>query len=80
MKGKIVITEEELQELKELTSQAETVPPVFILPEDSLLHNRDLGSYAWDVVRDYWLELGKKYGFDPRKVKGIDSNTGEVLF
>jgi len=80
MKRKIVITKDELEELKDLTREAEDIPPIFILPEDSLLHNRDLSSYAWDLVRDYWFELGKKYGFDPRKVKGIDSKTGEIVF
>ena len=38
----------------------------------------DFATQAWNEVRAFMQELGKKYGFDPGYIKGIDANTGEI--
>jgi hypothetical protein len=74
----IVLQKEELDELLELTRKAGTTP-VILLPLPDPFSQKDLSAQAWDKVRAKWDELGRKYGFDPREVKGISTETGEVL-
>ena len=74
----IQLTEEELKHLIELTKKAENTP-VIAMSLEAGMKGRDWATLAWNDVRDYWHELGRKYDFDPTKVKGIDSKTGEVL-
>jgi len=74
---KIVLSEEDRKALAELYHRAETTPMI-AMTSDDMLHGRDWASRAWDEVRAKMDELGKKYGFDPRTMKGISSKTGEV--
>lgn len=74
----IILNKEELDHLKELTREASNTPVIAMSSHD-ILTGRDWSSMAWDQVRYYWQELGRKYGFDPEEVKGINSTTGEVM-
>lgn len=74
----IFLSKEELKKLLDLTHEAETTPVIALSLEDGL-RGKDWSAQAWDRVRDNWKELGKKYGFEPSQVKGIDSSTREVL-
>lgn len=74
----IIIPKDELQELLDLTNKAQNTPVIAMSLRDGL-EGRDFATQAWDKVRAKWGELGKRYGFDPTKVRGLDSNTGEVL-
>lgn len=74
----IKLSSQDLKELLELTRKAETTPVIALSLKDGL-EGRDWSALAWDKVRDKWHELGRKYGFDPTQVKGIDTKTGEVL-
>lgn len=75
---KIILSTQDLVELLSLTKRAETIPVIALSLEDGL-EGRDFSSQAWNSVRDKWLELGKKYGFEPSQVKGISTETGEVF-
>ena len=74
----VKITEEEIKELVELTRTAETTPVIALSLKDGL-EGRDWSTQAWNRVRDKWNELGKKYGFNPSDIRGIKSDTGEIL-
>ena len=50
------------------------------LSTKAILEGRDWASMAWDDVRHKMDELGKKYGFDPKLMKGINFKTGEVIW
>lgn len=54
--------------------------PVIALSTKAILEGRDWASMAWDDVRHKMDELGKKYGFDPKLMKGINFKTGEVIW
>ena len=45
---------------------------------EKLINGEDWASRAWDKVRNEMDELGNKYGFDPKKMRGINTETGEV--
>lgn len=70
---KIVLSEEDRKALAELYHRAETTPMIWMGG-----NTKDWSRQAWDEVRAKMDELGKKYGFDPRQMKGISSKTGEV--
>ena len=70
---KIILSEKDRKELAELYHKAETTPMIWMGGS-----SKDWSQQTWDEVRDKMDELGKKYGFDPRKMKGISNKTGEV--
>lgn len=74
----IKLQPEELKKLIDLTKEAETTPVIAMSMRDGM-EGRDLATLAWDRVRDYWRELGAKYGFDSQNVRGISAETGEVI-
>ena len=74
----ILLEKADLDKLVELTKEAQQTPVIAMSMADGLA-GRDWATLAWDRVRGKWAELGKKYGFDPTRVKGINSDTGEVL-
>lgn len=73
----MILTKEELKELVNLTGGAENTP-VIGFSMKQMIEGKDLASLGWDLVRAKWDELGKKYDFNPRDVKGINTKTGEV--
>lgn len=75
---KIVLSEEDRKELAEMYRRAQTTPVIW-LPTEYNPNPKDWAQQAWDEVRAKMDDLGKKYGFDPKKIKGISSKTGEVL-
>ena len=75
----IVLTPEDLDELVKLTTEAKNTPVIALSLRDGL-EGRDFATQAWNRVRDKWGELGKKYGFIPTRVRGIDTKTGQVIF
>ena len=74
----IKITREELDKLLNLTKVAQTTP-VIGFSVRQMLSGEDLSRQAWYRVKAKWRELGKKYGFNPQEVRGINATTGEVL-
>lgn len=74
----IKLSPEDLEELLKVTREAEKTPVIAMSLSDGL-EGRDFATQAWDKVRDKWEELGKKYGFSPHRVKGINKDTREVL-
>jgi len=38
----------------------------------------DFETLDWDEVHEYFIELSKKYNFDPKQ-STINSNTGEIV-
>ena len=73
----IILEKDELDELMRLNDEARRTP-VIAMSVQAGLEGRDFSSQAWDRVRDNWEKLGRKYGFNPEAVKGIDRQTGEV--
>jgi len=73
----IKLSEEDRKQLVELYEEAQRTPMIGF-STSQMIEGRDLASLAWDRVRSKMDELGKKYGFDPRKIKGI-KKTGEVI-
>lgn len=69
---------DELKKLLELTDRATNMPVIAMSVEDGI-KGMDWATLAWNNVRDYWQELGKKYNFNPEHVRGIDRKTGEVM-
>lgn len=74
----LFIPKDELQGLIDLTHKAEQTPVIAMSLADGL-SGRDFSAQAWENVRAKWQELGRKYGFNPTQVRGIDPNTGEVF-
>lgn len=76
----IELSEEDRKELVKLYEEAEKTPYLVYQTEmrGGIPHARDTASDAWNRVRYKMEELGKKYGFDPRKMKGINKKTGEI--
>ena len=71
---KIVLSEEDRKELVKLYEAAEKTPAVSMI-----IGGRSLDDSAWSRVRGKMDELGKKYGFDPKKMKGFNRETGEIV-
>lgn len=66
------ITEKENKKLQDLYKIAQTTPVITMK-----VGEKDWATEAWDRVRDYMDELGKKYGYNPA-TNAIDPKTGEV--
>ena len=75
---RIQLSEEDRQKLVKMYCDAQRTPVIGFSTLD-MIEGRDLASLAWDRLRGEIDALGKKYGFDPKKMKGIHSQTGEVL-
>jgi len=71
----IKLSEEDRQELVKLYARARTTP---VIKMSTL--GPSWADQAWDDVRRKMDELGKKYGFNPKEMKGINPKTGEVSF
>jgi len=71
------LDEKDLEELVKLYRTAQTTP-VMALSSKDMIEGRDWASIAWNEVRHKMDEFGKKYGFNPETIKGIDFKTGEV--
>lgn len=74
----IFIPQDELKELMDLIAKAQQTPVIAMSVRDGM-EGRDFATQAWDKVREKWRELGRKYGFNPEAVRGIDKDTGEVF-
>ena len=68
----IVIEPDEMAELIRRTEIAKETPVICITG------HVDMATLAWRDVKRYWKELGRKYGFDPEKIAGIDKRTCTV--
>lgn len=64
------ISPEDAAELTKLYQRARTTPAL-------LIGNTNTATDAWDKVREKMDELGVKYGFNPKTIKGIMPD-GEV--
>ncbi len=71
MTEKIMLSEEDCNELIELYNTAQTTPVVL------LFGKYDLVKEAWDAVRDKMNNLGEKYGYDS-KTAVVNRETREV--
>lgn len=71
----IKLSEEDRAELVKLYETAQTTPMIRLS-----MGSKDWAAQAWDRVREKMDELGKKYGFNPKSMRGIDKKTGEVTF
>lgn len=76
--NRIILSKEDLDELIELNRKAQSTPVVAMSLADGLA-GEDWSAQAWDRVRGKWQELGKKYGFEPGQVTGIDAKTGALI-
>jgi len=74
---KIKLSEEDRKELVLLYQEAQRTPMI-AMSLQSGIEGRDWASQAWNKVREKMDELGKKYGYDPRKMQ-INQETGEVF-
>ena len=70
------ITDEENKKLQDLYKEAQNTPVIAMSVKDGM-EGRDWATQAWNRVREYMDELGKKYGYDPA-THAIDGKTGEV--
>jgi hypothetical protein len=77
MSKAIKLSEEDREKLAKLYETAQKTPMIALSSQD-MLEGRDFASLAWNDVRNFMNELGKKYGFDPKKV-GISAATGGVF-
>ncbi len=69
----IELTSKELEKITELNDKARNTPVI-------LVGGYGMSDSNWNDVKNFWDELGDKYSFDPRKVKNIDRETGEIIF
>ena len=74
----ITLQPDDLQRLLHLTDEAKRTPVIALSMRDGLA-GRDFASLAWDRVREYWKELGEKYGFNPEEVEGVHRMTGTII-
>ncbi len=74
----IILTKEELEKILKLNDEANNAPVMTLSVADGLA-GRDFASLARNDLREYWIEIGKKYNFDPENVRGIEKATGEVI-
>ena len=70
----ITLSEEDRKALVALYEDAQTTPAILFD-----YSHPDLATIAWMDVRRKFDELGKKYGFNPKQIKGINKVTGEIL-
>jgi hypothetical protein len=69
------ITKEECDKLVELYRKAGNTPMIKFTSDPK---EKDLSTLAWDNVRSFYDELGKKYNFDPKE-KCINPQTLEII-
>lgn len=69
------IVMEEAKHMYKLVDDAQNTPMIKFTADPK---EKDLSTKAWDLVREFQAELGKKYNYDPLKVK-VNSGTGEVF-
>ena len=74
----IILTKKELQKILELNDRANNTP-VMVLSTAQGLAGKDFAKLAVEDLREYWIELGKKYDFNPEDTKGIDTKTGKLI-
>ena len=74
MNRTIKLSEEDRKELVKLYERAQTTPVIKMS-----MSSPSWATQAWDDVRRKMDVLGKKYGFDPKKMKGIKKKTGEIV-
>ena len=68
------ISQNDLEKLLELHKSAQTTPMIKFSSDPK---EKDLSTLAWDVLRDFQIELGKKYQYDWEKI-AIDRK-GEII-
>lgn len=61
----IQLSPEEYKIMVELYQRAKTTP-VIGFSTKQMLEGKDLASLAWNDVRKYQEEMGRKYGYDPK--------------
>lgn len=71
---RIVLNEEDKNDLKKLYEDAQRTPVIYVGNTTS-----SLADDAWDLVRKKFDELGRKYGFNPKQIKGISPADGTVF-
>lgn len=69
------ISIEEAKHMQKLVVDASNTPMIKFTADPN---EKDASTIAWDLVREFQIELGKKYGYDWEKVK-VNSETGEVF-
>ena len=69
----VKLSEEDRKNLVDLYTTAETTPVLYLSGRPP-----SAADLAWDAVRNFMDELGKKYSFNPAQMKGIDKETGEI--
>ena len=62
---KVKLTSEEHSRLMELYQKARNTPMIAMTTQDAL-SGKDWATQAWDEVRAYMDELGKRYGYIPQ--------------
>lgn len=66
------LSTEDMENLNKLYADAQNTPVIL------LGGVTDISALAWKQVANKMDELGEKYGFNPRTMKGINRETGEV--
>jgi len=61
-----VLEKEEIKKLLELYNMAQNTPVIKMTSDPN---EKDFATLAWDEVREFQIELGKKYHYDWQKVK-----------
>ena len=72
----IKLSEEDRKKIVELVQRAENTPVIALSSQD-MMEGKDFASLAWKDVREFMKELGKKYGYESKKM-AINGDTGEV--
>lgn len=73
----IKVTDEERLHLLDLYKTAQNTPVIAMSVQEGL-DGKDWASQAWNRVREYMDELGKKYGYDSEHY-AVHPQTGEVM-
>ena len=69
------LEEEHRKELEKLYRDAEKVPIMNMKMGTKLWYH-----YPWKETRDFVIGLADTYGFNMKKIQGINLETGEILF
>ena len=73
---KIKLSNDDKDKLAELYHRAQTTP-VIAFDSAAARAGEDMATLAWNSMRKFMDELGKKYGYNPA-VCAINTETGEV--
>lgn len=71
------LTTDEWSKIRKLSVRARQTPVIALSTADGLA-GRDLASMAREDVSDYWRELGRQYGFDPRNIQPVDESLRKI--